>query len=1082
LALPAFARALAAAAEADLDYRLPAGVDPIHIRADGKSVRPLELREQAGHLVVSDQSGGDGSLLGLLRGGNGLVQVGQWVAVPEGAGAFWALGRVPAWAEDWGTDASGPWASFSVTARDGSRVTQRLRWCPPGRFQMGSPDNEEERWSDEGPLHEVTIADGFWMFETACTEALWEAVTGQAPEPRRGPGFPVTGVSWNDAQDFVRALNATKPGLDLGLPTEAWWEYACRAGTETPYSFGKTISKDQACYESRAPVPVGSLPPNTWGLHEMHGNVWEWCTDHWHGDYEGAPTDGSAWIAPRAAAIRVVRGGSWDVTARSVRAACRYGLDPAFRYGNLGFRCARVQAASGSDRAEQVAAPEAPASRSGAERRRPQGPTSDATLLRGGVAAPAVLPGAAEPLGRNALNLTWASRSGRDRFGIFADLTPPHTEVTQRLRWIPRGRFQMGSPASEEGRADWEGPQREVALAAGFWLFDTPCTQALWEGIMGENPSRFRSALRPVEQVSFDDVRAFLTRINHRVPGLDLLLPSEAQWEYACRAGTTTATYAGEMQILGENNAPILDTIAWYGGNSGVGFELKKGEDSGSWRNKQYPHKRAGTRLVAQKAPNPWGLYDMLGNVWEWCADHWHDSYEGAPSDGSAWLDSQGAASRVVRGGSWLDYARYVRAACRDWAVPAFSLGNLGFRCARVQAASESDPAEQVAAPEAPASRSGAERRRPQGPTSDATLLRVGVSAPAPLPRAPALLIRTDREELHLRQVSRADPDLAWASGLGRDRHGLFADLTVPETDVTQRLRWIPPGRFTMGSPESEEGRFDWEGPQHEVTLAEGFWLFDTPCTQAVWNAVMGNYPSEFRSPTRPVEQVTFDDAQGFLVRLNGLVPGLSLVLPSEAEWEYACRAGTHTATYAGEMQILGENNSPVLDAIAWYGGNSGVDFDLENGRDTKGWPNKQYPHEKAGTHPVAGKAPNAWGLYDMLGNVWEWCADHWHDSYEGAPTDGTAWIAPQGAADRVVRGGSWLGNARLVRAAYRGRNVPAVSSGYLGFRCARVQVAGEAERRAGRSKPSERSERAATPRPERSGARARSTPISKRK
>jgi formylglycine-generating enzyme required for sulfatase activity len=210
---------------------------------------------------------------------------------------------------------------------------------------------------------------------------------------------------------------------------------------------------------------------------------------------------------------------------------------------------------------------------------------------------------------------------------------------------------------------------------------------------------------------------------------------------------------------------------------------------------------------------------------------------------------------------------------------------------------------------------------------------------------------------------------------------------------------------------------------------------------------------------------------EDFMTRLNGLVSGLNLVLPSEAEWEYACRAGTPTATYAGEMRTLGKNNAPVLDTISWYGGNSGVGFELDTGMGSSGWPEEQYPHERAGTRPVAQKRPNAWGLYDMLGNVWELCADHWHESYEGAPSDGSAWIAPQGAAARVVRGGSWYDFARVVRAAFRFRSVPADSLDYLGFRCARVQVAGEAERRAGRSKPSERSERAATPSPERSRA-----------
>src|SRR5262249_12534536 len=153
--------------------------------------------------------------------------------------------------------------------------------------------------------------------------------------------------------------------------------------------------------------------------------------------------------------------------------------------------------------------------------------------------------------------------------------------------------------------------------------------------------------------------------------------------------------------------------------------------------------------------------------------------------------------------------------------------------------------------------------------------------------------------------------------------------------------------------------------------------------TQALWEAVMGENPSYFRSSTRPVEQVSWNDCQEFVKKLNGSLDGLALALPSEAQWEYSCRAGTSTPTYAGDLNILGENNAPVLDGIAWYGGNCGVDFDLDNGVDISSWEEKQYDRVKGGTHAVGGKAPNGWGLYDMLGNVWEWCQDVFAD--EGA-------------------------------------------------------------------------------------------------
>ena len=283
-----------------------------------------------------------------------------------------------------------------------------------------------------------------------------------------------------------------------------------------------------------------------------------------------------------------------------------------------------------------------------------------------------------------------------------------------------------------------------------------------------------------------------------------------------------------------------------------------------------------------------------------------------------------------------------------------------------------------------------------------------------------------------------------WASGWGQDKYGVFTEVHIDTAMF--RLRWIPPGQFEIGSPEDEPGRYDDEGPQTEITLASGFWLMDAPVTQALWEAVMGDKPSRFKSADRPVENVSWDDAKKFLDRLNRMLDGLTLGLPSEAQWEYACRAGSTTATYGGAIEILGENNAPVLDRIAWYGGNSGEGYELEEGHDSSGWPEKQYPHKKAGTRPVRLKEPNAWGCHDMLGNVWEWCADAWSDSHEGIAEDGAPRPASQQATDvaRVIRGGSWFNVARSVRAAFRGRYEPALRVVYLGFRCASVQAGPE--------------------------------------
>ncbi len=280
----------------------------------------------------------------------------------------------------------------------------------------------------------------------------------------------------------------------------------------------------------------------------------------------------------------------------------------------------------------------------------------------------------------------WADQWGVDRFGPWAETV--FGAVNTKWRWIPPGSFWMGSPESEPGRWDDEGPQHGVTLTHGYWMMETPCMQRLWAEFMGQNSSRFKDPERPVEQVSWNDVQQFITAVGNRYPHLKPRLPTEAQWEYACRAGSSSAIYPiagtnGHLSILGEHNAPALDPIAWYGGNSGARFELKNGWDSSSWKEKQFPHNRAGTRRVAVKQPNAWGLYDMLGNVWEWCADGKRPYRDEPAIDPDGGLT--GVGSRCVRGGSWRYDARYVRCACRGEDPPESRSEILGFRLVRVQ-------------------------------------------------------------------------------------------------------------------------------------------------------------------------------------------------------------------------------------------------------------------------------------------------------------------------------------------------------------------------------------------------------------
>lgn len=217
---------------------------------------------------------------------------------------------------------------------------------PTGKFFMGSSENEEKRSSSESPQHEVSIST-FWMGKYQVTQKQWRAVANlpkveqeleAEPSYFRNDLRPVEQISWKDAQEFCARLSVVAR-LSYRLPSEAEWEYACRAGTQTPYYFGQSTNSQLAPYgfTARETTDVGKYPPNAFGLHDMHGNVWEWCEDTWHRNYNDAPTDGSAWLNDDEHR-RVIRGGSLDLVPKPCRSACRSRRGADVRDFTIGFR------------------------------------------------------------------------------------------------------------------------------------------------------------------------------------------------------------------------------------------------------------------------------------------------------------------------------------------------------------------------------------------------------------------------------------------------------------------------------------------------------------------------------------------------------------------------------------------------------------------------------------------------------------------------------------------------------------------------------------------------------------------------
>ena len=257
---------------------------------------------------------------------------------------------------------------YEEAIAEGTFPLEMMR-IPAGRFLMGSPKDELDRLPSEGPQHEVAVSQ-FFMARYLITQAQWRVVAFMPqvnielklnPANFKGSRLPVEQVSWNEAVEFCDRLTL-HTNRQYRLPTEAEWEYACRAGTTTPFHFGETIMTDLANYQGtdweyegktypgfygagpngeyrQQTTPVNQFDiSNVFGLCEMHGNVWEWCQDHWHENYEGAPIDGSAWLTDNKEANRLLRGGSWNAYPRNCRSAYRLNNSPDNRVNNLGFR------------------------------------------------------------------------------------------------------------------------------------------------------------------------------------------------------------------------------------------------------------------------------------------------------------------------------------------------------------------------------------------------------------------------------------------------------------------------------------------------------------------------------------------------------------------------------------------------------------------------------------------------------------------------------------------------------------------------------------------------------------------------
>ncbi|MCY3018741.1 MAG: SUMF1/EgtB/PvdO family nonheme iron enzyme [Planctomycetota bacterium] len=574
----------------------------------------------------------------------------------------------------------------------GGGVKMEMVLVPAGEFDMGSNDGE----ACETPVHKVRISRPFYIGKYDVTVAQFRAFANaaeyrtDAEKCNRGhsvgdgkwqemngitwrtPGFkqdddhPVVVVTWNDAQEFCKWATRLA-GRTVRLPTEAEWEYAARGSGSPRYPWGDRwegimanvadASLRRAGFNMRwgeikendgypFTSPGGAYKNASWcGAYDMAGNVWQWCQDYFSDKYygESPSTDPSG---PGTGEDHVLRGASWTKHPNDCRSARRLRHGPDGRNSDSGFRVVLDSSA----------------------------PTNVAVQP-----APVTVKPETRP---------WPLHDGKEPVTDYAKrVRLPATETLDlgggaKLEFVlvPAGTFTMGSPEDEPGREEdgREGPQHEVTITKPFYMGKYEVTVAQfrrfvestkhvtdaekagnkgrgWDGgwkelvnVNWKQPNFPQEDNYPVCLISWNDAQAFVSWAA-QATARTVRLPSEAKWEYACRAKTTTRFYVGQED-------KDLDKAGWFAGNSG---------------RKTHP--------VGQKAPNAWGLYDMHGSVFEWCEDRGQkDYYKESPRNDP--LGPTAGNGRLFRGGSWFDSSRHSRSAHREWGGPTFRSSELGFR------------------------------------------------------------------------------------------------------------------------------------------------------------------------------------------------------------------------------------------------------------------------------------------------------------------------------------------------------------------------------------------------------------------
>ena len=903
-------------------------------------------------------------------------------------------------------------------------------YVEPGSFTMGSPDSEPGRSEDEGPRHTVEISEGFHLGRFEITRREWDAVMGQVSAPEEGE-LPVVSVSWNEVEEFVARVNQYHGEDRFRLPTEAEWEYAARAGAASAYAFGDQVDRlgDFAWYRDAGPgeavALAGAKEPNAWGLFDMHGNAWEWVQDWYASDFY-AVSESVDPIGPASGSDRVIRGGDFRGDSNDQRSARRFSIPPSSRFDVVGARLlmgrpieqtiprlttspGQVVVGSqerqfdlllnnqGSGVLEWVVHEEEP----WMEISSALGSTAtDGTLSGVGAAILQVhlyRPGGNDEELRGKIEVS--SNGGTAEIPVWVEPTvrlgneiiqfEESLQVllprgaTMDFVWIEPGSFAMGATAGEGGFPN-EGPRHVVEFGHGFYLGRYEVTQEQWEAVQGSRPWNTEGGVdygpdAPATFVNWIDVQSFIHQLNQELGETVYRLPTEAEWEYAARAGTTTPWLVSEEE---------LPDYAWFDASV----------------NSPQP--------VGAKLPNQWGLYDMHGNVWEWVQDWYGEDYYTV----SPVFDPSGpeaGAKRVMRGGDFRIAAGGLRSARRFNASPSVPRVSIfGFRIVLDRAIPQPHVTpEQISVFSRPM-QSALELRNIGSGQLEWTISEQAswlvVSSGGDDSEATGSLSGRGDADFTVHTSGVGLPEGEWREEIQISTNGgnLSVGVNMRVRDLlvvplpggaTMTFVWVEPGLFQMGSPVEELGRYTDEGPVREVEIREGFYLGRYEITQGQWESVMKTTPWVDQDlveagPDKPATYISWDDVQALVTELNDLEGETLYRLPTEAEWEFAARAGSQ------EPWSFGGDHAD-LDEYAWHQSNA---FNLD----------RNVPS-------VGRRLPNQWEFYDMHGNVWEWVADYYQANYY---EDGEG-IDPQGPEEgefRVIRGGAFFDLTRDLRSARR--------------------------------------------------------------